>query len=410
MRAVGLVVEYNPFHYGHAYHVAQSKQVTGEDVVIAVMSGPFLQRGEPAIVNKWDRTKQALHQGVDIVMELPYAFATQKAEIFAGGAVDILSAMGVNSLCFGSEEGSIEPFLKAVSQRQEHQQAFDQLVQQGMKHGWSYPHAASVAQKELLAEEEEYLLEKPNNILGYHYVERALHHHPHIHLHTIKRQAAGYHEETFKSEKIASATAIRRASQTEGLQAIEAYVPATTYDSLSHRLEKDGFFCNWEVFWPALRYQLLAQTTEKLRGIYEVEEGVEVRLQEAAKEANTFAQFMKTVKTKRYTWTRLQRMCTHILTQTSKEEMREVTEPRALRLLGMTETGQRYIQNKKKELPLPLLANVRRDDEPLVQLDIRAQRVYESALLFHPQALRKPDYQDEFKRVPIRLTGEPGTK
>src|SRR5688500_16679665 len=111
MKACGLVVEYNPFHNGHVLHARESREKTGADVVVAVMSGPFLQRGEPAIVSKWTRAEMALNGGIDLVIELPYAFATQKAEIFAKGSISLLESLGCDSFCFGSEDGRIEPFI-----------------------------------------------------------------------------------------------------------------------------------------------------------------------------------------------------------------------------------------------------------------------------------------------------------
>src|SRR5690606_41216195 len=115
MDAVGVIVEYNPFHNGHAYHLEQAKKISGAEVVIAVMSGNFLQRGEPALVSKWTRTEMALKAGADIVFELPYIFATQKADTFASGAVSILSASGCKYVCFGSESGNMKSFHQTLS-------------------------------------------------------------------------------------------------------------------------------------------------------------------------------------------------------------------------------------------------------------------------------------------------------
>lgn len=111
MNVAGVIVEYNPFHNGHCYHVSETKRVTNADMVIAIMSGNFLQRGEPALVPKWTRTKMALDQGVDLVVELPYAFSTQHAETFANGAISILDSLGCQSVCFGSESGHVNEFI-----------------------------------------------------------------------------------------------------------------------------------------------------------------------------------------------------------------------------------------------------------------------------------------------------------
>ncbi|MFL6557387.1 MAG: nucleotidyltransferase family protein, partial [Bacillus sp. (in: firmicutes)] len=156
MKAVGLIVEYNPFHNGHAYHLQASKEVTEADVVIAVMSGNFLQRGEPALVSKWQRTKMALLNGVDIVFELPYGFATQKAETFANGAVSILDATDTTSLCFGSESGDLSSFLQTIDFLDEKHSTFNENIKQYIDTGVSYPKALSLAFRQL-PDSEKYL-------------------------------------------------------------------------------------------------------------------------------------------------------------------------------------------------------------------------------------------------------------
>ena len=112
MKILGLIVEYNPFHNGHIYHIQQAKKITNSDYVIAVMSSSFVQRGEPAIIDKWTRSKIAVDYGVDLVIELPFVYACQSADYFAKGAIDLLHAMGVTDICFGSENGNIQTFIE----------------------------------------------------------------------------------------------------------------------------------------------------------------------------------------------------------------------------------------------------------------------------------------------------------
>src|SRR4051812_6429803 len=128
MKAVGVIVEYNPFHNGHAFHVKHAKEQASADVVIAVMSGNFLQRGEPALVSKWYRTKMALFGGVDLVFELPYQYATQNAEIFANGAISILDAGGCDSFCFGSESGDLSSFLRTIDFLENKQDVYNENI------------------------------------------------------------------------------------------------------------------------------------------------------------------------------------------------------------------------------------------------------------------------------------------
>jgi predicted nucleotidyltransferase len=171
MKAVGVIVEYNPFHNGHAYHLQAAKETAHADLAVAVMSGNFLQRGEPALVSKWYRTKMALLSGVDIVLELPYQFATQKAETFANGAVSVLDAIGCHSLCFGSESGDISTFQQTVDYMDLHKDCLDEKIKMNIKTGVSFPKALSLSFQSMSSTENLLSLDKPNNILGFHYVK-----------------------------------------------------------------------------------------------------------------------------------------------------------------------------------------------------------------------------------------------
>lgn len=211
MRATGIVVEYNPFHNGHLYHVAQAKKIAQADVCVAVMSGSFLQRGEPAVVDKWTRTKMALHAGVDIVIELPYAYSTAQARQFASGSISLLHAIGCESVVFGSENGDIAPFLHTHYLISTYHEEYEAKIHEAMQQGVSYPKALQHAYQHVLtyATEATVDLAQPNNILGYHYVEAA--HELTIRPLTIPRIGAHYHDEALAHDSIASATAIRKA-------------------------------------------------------------------------------------------------------------------------------------------------------------------------------------------------------
>ncbi|MER2258537.1 MAG: nucleotidyltransferase family protein, partial [Priestia megaterium] len=195
MQAVGIIVEYNPFHNGHAYHLQQAKQQTGADCVIAVMSGHFLQRGEPALVSKWSRTRMALAAGADLVVELPYAFSTQKAETFASGAISILESLRADFICFGSENGNIDSFTRTADLLEAHESELSALIQQEMKKGNSYPKAASNAFLQLFTKAP-IDLSQPNNVLGMSYVAAIKKQHASIKPYTITRIQSHYHDDS----------------------------------------------------------------------------------------------------------------------------------------------------------------------------------------------------------------------
>lgn len=408
VKAVGVVVEYNPFHNGHFYHIQESKKQTNADCIIAVMSGNFLQRGEPALLSKWSRTKMALQGGADIVIELPYAFATQKAEIFANGSISILDAMKCSEMCFGSEHGSIQEFNATVTFMSNNEEIFNNNIKRALKQGVSYPKAASLAYYELHGRETFLDLSKPNNILGYHYVKAIHDQAARIKATTIQRTSSDYHDQDLPSSPIASATSIRKAlfNSERSLDEIEKFVPISTKSELQTYIDHYNLLHSWELYFGLLKYKLLTLSRKELQQLYEIEEGLENRFVTQIKSSHTFQEFMENIKTKRYTWTRLQRVCCHILTHTTKEQMSSIqTNPRStyLRLLGMTQKGQHYLQSVKKDITLPLVANLSSYSDHIMELDIKAANTY--AMIFD-EPIRSNYMKMEYSTPPIRYNEE----
>lgn len=402
MKAVGVVVEYNPFHNGHFYHVSQSKNQSSADVVIAVMSGNFLQRGEPAAIDKWHRTEMALKNGVDIVIELPYAFCTGHATFFAEGAIQLLEAIGCTNFAFGSEEGEIHPFLNTFTLLKRYEEQYNALIKQYVSTGISYPQSLYKAYEELRQKEEGHTIDlsKPNNILGYHYIEAAKRLNLRIEPMTIPRIQAGFHDDINTDSTIASATGIRKAIfERQSLEEIVQFVPDDTYMLLESWQKKYASFIRWETFWPYLRFAILRNTPEQLTRFADVSEGMEFALIKAAKKTNSFNQFMTQIKSKRYTWTRLQRMLTHIFTGITKEQLHNSMKPSYIRLLGMTKNGQAYLSKHKKQFQLPLISRVASANDPMLSLDIRATDMYALGVEMASGELIAGDYQTP----PIRL-------
>jgi predicted nucleotidyltransferase len=404
LKALGVIVEYNPFHNGHLFHIEAAKQEAEPDVVIAVMSGNFLQRGEPALVNKWYRAEMALLGGVDIVIELPYRFATQKAETFALGAVSILNSLNCESLCFGSEHGKISSFHETSDLIKTKNVQFQNGVKQNMKDGISYPKALERSFNNLSPTEDMIDLSKPNNILGFHYVEAIDKLGSPIKPITIKRKNAEYHDEHFSSETIASATSIRKALFSNSTQnVIDRFVPTTTKDLLMTYIHTYQNLHQWENYWSLLRYRLIQASNTELKEMYEVEEGLENRFKQAAFSSQSFQEFMQSIKTKRYTWTRLQRACLHILTNTKKNAILQEAQqpPSYLRLLGMTKKGQKYLNYQKKALDLPLVTKVSSFQSNFdLSLDMKASHLYSLGL---SEPYQSKLLNLEYKQPPIIL-------
>lgn len=368
MKATGIVVEYNPFHNGHKLHLNKARELTQADVVIAVMSGSFVQRGEPAILPKWERTRMALAAGVDMVVELPVSFATQHATIFAEEAVRILDAIHVDTLFFGSEHGVAEDFTFAAKKVVENEARFDEAIQLALvDKKTSYARAYTEAFKNLFGQ---ILLDitKPNNILGFHYALAAQKQNPSISLQTIPREHAGYHDEEANHDQIASATAIRKLILAGKLEEASHYLPASSIAILRNY---EGPFLSWTDYWSFLQYRLIQAGSEELEGIRGVSEGIQNRMQQAATKAQNFSDFIELTKTKRYSNARLQRTALQILLNA-----RSQTSSPYIRILGMNKTGQQYLSLHKKNMSLPIITTVSKAPAGLLEEELRATNIY----------------------------------
>ncbi|WP_420974347.1 nucleotidyltransferase [Bacillus thuringiensis] len=382
----------------------QTKKLTQSDIIIAVMSGPFLQRGEPALISKWYRTKMALANSVDLVVELPYVFATQKAETFANGAISILNALRVSEICFGSEDGQIKNFYNTISVQKNEEETFNCLVKQFMDAGNSYAKATSDAFSHILTSENNIDMSQPNNILGFQYMKAILSQNSSIQAQTIQRFASHYHDETFNDQYIASATSIRKQlfSEEGSFTTIEPFLPQATTSLLANYKQNYGILHNWEQYFSFFKYKLMTMSPGDLRHIYEIEEGLEHRILSKIQNSSSFYSFMEALKTKRYTWTRLQRACTHILTNTTKEEIRSANiEQHApyIRLLGMSQKGQTYLSKKKKKIELPILTHTKTFDHAALDIEKKANSVYFS--IMH-EPLRTQLLKQDITHHPIR--------
>ncbi|QKY68945.1 nucleotidyltransferase [Lentibacillus sp. CBA3610] len=400
MKACGIIVEYNPFHNGHAFHVQASKEASGADCLIAVMSGSFLQRGEPAIMDKFHRTKSALSAGVDIVLELPYVYAVQSSDLFAKGSVQTLNEIGVSSICFGSESGDISHFTEGYDVFKHNQSNYKTTLQEKLNQGLSFPEASRYAYQSIGLSTDEMDLAKPNNILGFSYVKSIMDQNLPIQPLTITRTKSGYHDRTITGS-IASATSIRNEllkTHSISREAVST-LPEETIDQLHNYQQQATSWHSWECYFHLLHYRVMTMPEDELAAINGVDEGLEYRIKKSAHNAHSFHEWMNNIKTKRYTWTRLQRIFAHILTNTKKTDtntIRNTSTVPYVRLLGMTETGQMYLNSQKKEMNVPLISTLAQGTDPMLSIEEKASHAYYSILppekknAFHHQELEPP--------------------
>ena len=394
MKACGIVAEYNPFHNGHAYQIEQVRKELGADVVIAVMSGNYLQRGEPAIVDKWTRTNMALAGGVDLVIELPVVFSTQPADFFASGAIQILSALQIDALSFGVESGSAEDFLHGAQWLFENEGRIAEEIKKGEKSDEPYAKQMELIIKSL-APDFPLHLQSPHNQLGFAYAQEIvrLGLEKKIELFPLKRTQAGYADVELNVESnIASATAIRQAVFNG--KNVQSYLPKESYPYFKEAFPQ---MVDWENYFSLLKYQLTVQSKDSLREMYQMTEGLENRLKEFIREAESFEGFMRKIKTKRYTQTRLQRLLTYVLLQWSKTEVeRLLSEKPAIRVLGFNQKGQEYLGQVKHSVGSQMVSNVGQKQSKKMRLDIQAGSIYQ--LGARPLIL-----EQDFKRKPVKF-------
>ena len=370
MKACGIIVEYNPFHNGHAYHIEQAKAMSGADVVVAVMSGNFLQRGEPAILDKWARARQALQNGVDLVIELPVVWSVQAADYFARGGIKLLQSLNCDYLCFGTDAPTAVDYQSfgafTAANQQLIERTYREINQPQMSHSRQMTQVYQQLYPELHVD-----LSSPNHILGLSYAkENALYERP-MALLPIKRQASQYHEEHIQSE-FASATAVRAAALKQQWEAVSYVVPKET---LSHL--RGGPLISWETYWPLLRYRIITSSPEQLRQIYQMTEGLEHRFKEKVIAAQTFYHFIEAVKSKRYSWTRLQRLALYVLLNVSASEVGYGWANSYLNVLGMTEAGQAYLKGQKTESQLPIFTKQSKASANFFATGVKCDRVYQ---------------------------------
>ncbi|WP_126426242.1 nucleotidyltransferase [Brevibacillus marinus] len=412
MRTVGIVVEYNPLHNGHHYHFAKAKQAAGADACVAVMSGDYLQRGEPALVSKWARAEMALRIGIDLVIELPVPYATANAEMFAFGAVSLLDRLGVvDAICFGSESGDIEWMRGLAKTLAVEPPAFSQLLKQGLAQGLSYPQAYARAVARYLRElgHADVPIDQPNNILGLNYLLALERLGSPMQALTIKREKAGYHQAAITDQQIASATALRALlfSQSAALDELAPYVPPTTLSILRREFAAKAGPMSWERFRHPLFHRLLQLSPAELAAYHEAAEGIEYRLKQAVTSSSSVQELLRQAKTRRFTWNRLQRILLAILLDLKKPQVAQLRlkegAPYA-RILGFNEKGQRLLNQAKRKGRLPLISNVRDGLHPMLDLDIAASRLYRLAILC---AEGTPTYADEYRAQPLMITSAP---
>ena len=372
MQVCGVICEYNPFHRGHALHLARAREKSGAGYVVCAMSGSVTQRGAFARFDKWTRTKMALACGADLVLELPTRFSGAPAPEFASGGVQLLCALGVlTHLSFGCEENALPLLSSAAKILCDESPAFKEALRTGLDQGLPYPRArALAAQQTANIPDLEALISQPNASLAIEYL-RALP--AHIVPVPIVREGCGYHEKALG--ELSSATAIREAISSGALDQALAAVPCP--DLLKAAYDR-GDMHEEEALTQALLYRLRTISSEELAQIAGMEEGLEHRFLAATQTARTRDELILAVKSKRYTYARLSRICTNILLGITKDFVQLHPAPTYARVLGFRRESSALLRAIKELSSIPLVTKAADYDrgDALFALDIRAQDLW----------------------------------
>lgn len=398
MKIVGLITEYNPFHAGHLYHMQQARELTGADYCVVLMSGSFVQRGEPAIFDKYLRTKTALLAGADLVLEIPAAFSTASAHEFATYGVALLSAIGVDAVVFGSECGQIE-ILKQAAYALNHESAeFQERLRKGLNAGLTYPQARAKA----LEMEDTWasVLSSPNNILGIEYLRAAEDLHSPMKFYTISRKGSGYHEDTLADANFPSASAIRGiirnslSKDKDLLDILASHLPAVTHPAYTGAVPV--FVDDFSELLNAAVLQMQATFS-----IADLSPELAARLAKPPYCPLSFEERIQALKTRQLTYTRVSRALLHLVLGMREEDIfRWKDEGYALyaRILGFRRQSSPLLSCLHKKSSIPLITKMADAAQNLSPsaLALLEQEVYASHLYQTVRMKRSGVFQNEY--------------
>lgn len=385
MKILGIIAEYNPFHNGHKYHIEKSKKLTNSDAVVCIMSGNFIQRGEPSILDKWSRAQCALLNGVDLIIELPVVYSIQSAEFFAYGGIKLLNNLNIiDYLSFGSESGNIEDFLNIGQVLYNESVILSSKIKHYLKEGISYPLARQKALCNYLDNDYSYFLTQPNNILGVEYIKALLKIKSNIKPVTVKRNKVGYNE--IKTvDNFASATAIRKMIRKNNIEDIKQYVPESSYNIIEEKFNNNETVY-FNDFTKSIFTLLTRLSTNEISNYPDVNEGLENRIKKSLGISQSLSDLVNNIKSKRYAQTRIQRIVFNILLNITKSKLdtfQELGGPGYIRVLGMNKTGKKILKTAKEQTKSPVIIkpssynqyNLQLINE-MIQYDFNATDIY----------------------------------
>ena len=374
-KIIGVIAEYNPFHLGHRYQIEKIKELYPDSIIIAIISTNFTQRGDISLLNKWNKTTICLNEGIDLVIELPTLYATQSADIFAYGAISILNKFKIDTLVFGSETNDIDYFT-TLANIQINNPKYPELVKNYLSLGLNYPTAMSKALKELTNTK----IDKPNDLLALSYIKEIIKNNYPITPISIKR-TNDYHSNSLQNNtNIINASLIREMFLNN--QDISPYIPNNTKELLYQYLSLNNAYT-------ILKYNII-NNENNLSTYLDIEEGLDKRILKYLDTSHTWIDLVNNLKTKRYTYNKINRTLLHLLLNIKKEDN---TKEIYLRVLGFNNKGREYLKKLKKDTNLDIFTSYRKNKSPLLDLEYHSTYIY--SLITNDSSLIKREYQSK---------------
>ena len=380
MNITGIITEYNPFHNGHKFHLEESKKQTKSDGTICIMSGNFVQRGGPAIIDKWKRTEMALSNGVDLIIELPTFYAVSSAEFFAKGAVSILNSLNiVNNLFFGSEIGDAKALSEIAKVLVSEDERFKNILKENLSLGLTFAKAREKSLIEYLNSSEiNNIITSSNNILGIEYIKAILKLNSSINPVALKREGSNYNDKSL-SQTFSSATSIREVlKNTSNIEDLKNIIPLESYEVFSKLQEQDYRFTFEEEMFKYIKYKIQTNCVN-FNNLYEVTEGLDNKIIKEISSSNSLHEFILKIKSKRYTYSKISRILTHIYLCLDNDDFKDIANENNLyvRVLGFNKTGREILSLIKANSSIPLITKVPRfTNNPLLKFDLQATACY----------------------------------
>lgn len=403
MKACGIVAEYNPLHTGHVYQMNKARQISQADCIIVVMSGNFVQRGEPAVIDKYARTRAALKAGADIVVELPVYYALSSAENFARGAVLTLNEMKAASICFGAETDNADRLAKISHAIISESPEYKAILNKALAEGLSYPAARQTALLEYLPECKD-IISGSNNILAIEYIKAILGNNLNMTYYPVLREGAGYNDDTDNAE-FASAFGIRKMLMSDEHDRLKTYLTPVMYEEISNSkncpLFPDDFSNIFNHKMLFLKQQCNINHTdfaEKLAEYEDITAELANRFAAAFTGRDNIAEFAMKVKSKNIVYSRICRCIMHIILEIRKSMSDFYNNIPYIRLLGFNKTGQLYLGSIKKELDVPFITKAA-DYKNELSFDLACSDIYTQAVYEKYGYVMKNELQQNIIRI-----------